>query len=61
MDVYRAVYRDNRTGVWLIDYISVYIGDRIDVYRAIRRAVRRAVYRDNCTVIDYYWPIVEPS
>ena len=46
MDVRRDVRRDDRTGVWLIDCMGVHTGDRVDVYRA----VRRAVCRDDCTV-----------
>ena len=32
--------------------MDVRTGNRIDIYKAVRRAVRRAVHRDDRTVID---------
>jgi hypothetical protein len=44
----KAVRRDDRTGVRLVDCMGVRTGNRVDVFRAVRRAVRR----DDCTAID---------
>ena len=42
--------------VWVIDQsidcMGVRTGDRVDVCRAVRRAIHRAVRRDDCTAID---------
>ena len=50
MDVYTGVHK---VFVWvinrLIDCIGVRTGDRVEIYKA----VRRAVHRDNCTAIDH--------
>ena len=33
--------------------MGVRTGDRVDIYRAVRGAVRRAIHRDDCTAIDH--------